>query len=157
MVRLRGRGPEGERVVGSVPRGHWKTITLVAGITLDGIVAPFALEGAMDGEAFLYYVEHCLAPTLKRGQIVILDNLPVHRVAGVEEAIKAAGAKLLYLPKYSPELNPIEEAFSKIKALLRKAAERTVKGLLRRIGSILRSINKKECLNFFNHAGYAST
>jgi transposase len=157
MVRLMGRGPQGERVVGSVPQGHWTTITLVAGLTHDGIVAPFACEGAMDGETFVGYVEQCLAPTLKRGQTVIMDNLPVHRVAGVREAIEAAGATLLYLPKYSPEFNPIEEAFSKIEALLRKAAERTVKGLLRRIGSILRSIEKKECINYFNHAGYAST
>ena len=110
MVRLRGRGPQGERVVGVVPHGHWETITLVAGLTQDGVVAPFTYKGAMDGETFVGYVEQCLAPTLKRGQIVIMDNLPVHRVAGVKEAIEAAGATLLYLPKYSPELNPIEEA-----------------------------------------------
>jgi transposase len=157
MVRLRGRGPQGERVVGVVPQGHWETITLVAGLTQDGVVAPFTYKGAMDGETFVGYVEQCLAPTLKRGQIVIMDNLPVHRVAGVKEAIEAAGATLLYLPKYSPELNPIEEAFSKIKALLRKAAERSVKGLVRRIGAILRSIDNQECMNYFNHAGYAST
>ena len=111
----------------------------------------------MDGPTFVGYVEQCLVPTLKRGQTVIMDNLPAHKVAGVREAIEAAGTKLFYLPQYSPELNPIEQAFSKIKALLRKAAERTVKGLWRRIGSILRNIDKQECINYFNNAGYAST
>ena len=122
MARLMGRGPQGKRVVGSVPGGHWETITLVAGLTQRGIVAPFTFEGAMDGPTFVAYIEHCLAPTLKRGQIVIMDNLPAHHVPGVRETIEAAGAHLVYLPKYSPEFNPIEQAFSKIKALLRKAS-----------------------------------
>jgi transposase len=157
MVRLMGRGPQGERVIGSVPGGHWETLTLVAGLTQRGIVAPFTCEGAMDGLTFVGYIEQCLVPTLKRGQLVIMDNLPAHRVPGVREAIEAAGATLVYLPKYSPEFNPIEQAFSKIKALLRKAAERSVKGLVRRIGSILRSIDKRECINYFHNSGYAST
>jgi len=157
MARFMGRGPQGKRVVGSVPGGHWETITLVAGLTQGGIVAPFTFEGAMDGPTFVAYIEQCLAPTLKRGQIVIMDNLPAHHVPGVREIIEAAGAHLVYLPKYSPEFNPIEQAFSKIKALLRKAAERSVKTLVRRIGSILRSINKQECINYFRNSGYVFT
>ena len=157
MARFMGRGPQGERVIGSVPGGHWETITLVACLTHRGIIAPFACKGAMDGPTFVGYIEQCLAPTLKRGQIVIMDNLPAHRVPGVRETIEATGATLVYLPKYSPEFNPIEQAFSKIKALLRKAAERSVKGLVRRIGSILRSIEKRECINYLRNSGYAST
>ena len=151
------RGPRGKRVIGSVPGGHWETMTLVAGLTHRGIVAPFACKGAMDGPTFVGYIKQCLAPALKRGQIVIMDNLPAHRVPGVKEAIEAAKATLIYLPKYSPEFNPIEQAFSKIKALLRKAAEPSVEGLVRRIGSILRSIASRECLNYFHNSGYGST
>jgi transposase len=121
MVRLRGRCPRGERLIGYAPHGHWKTITFVAGLRHRAMVAPFVLEGAMNGPLFLAYVLQCLAPTLKRGDIVVMDNLPVHKVAGVEEAIEAAGARLRYLPPYSPDLNPIEPAFSKVKAHLRKA------------------------------------
>jgi transposase len=121
MVRLRGRCPRGERLIGYAPHGHWKTITFVAGLRHRAMVAPFVLEGAMNGPLFLAYVQQCLAPTLKRGDIVVMDNLPVHKVAGVEEAIEAAGARLRYLPPYSPDLNPIEPAFSKVKAHLRKA------------------------------------
>jgi transposase len=157
MARTMGRGPQGERVVGFVPGGHWDTITLVAGLTVRGIIAPFTCEGAMDGPTFVGYIEQCLVPTLKRGHIVIMDNLPAHRVPGVKETIEAVGARLLYLPKYSPEFNPIEQAFSKIKALLRKAAERSVETLMRRIGSILRSIGKRESINYFHNSGYAST
>ena len=154
MVRLRGRSPRGERLVGYAPHGHRKTITFVAALRQRGMTAPFVLDGAMNGPMFLAYVEQCLAPTLKRGDIVIMDNLPVHKVAGVQEAIEAAGAKLLYLPPYSPDLNPIEMAFSKFKALLRKAAERTISGLLRRIGRIAKSFSPRECRNFLRHAGY---
>jgi transposase len=154
MVRLRGRCPRGERLVGSVPHGHWKTITLVAGLRHDAIVAPFVIDGPLDGTIFRTYVERCLAPTLDRGDIVFMDNLRTHKVAGVKEAIEAADAMAIYLPAYSPDLNPIEQVFSKLKALLRKAAERTVPGLWRRIRSILRTVSKKECLNFFRHAGY---
>ena len=154
MVRLRGRCPRGERLVGSVPHGHWKTITLVAGLRHDGMVAPFVIDGPMNGRAFLAYVEQCLAPTLDRGDIVIMDNLPTHKVGGVTKAIHAADAIVIFLPAYSPDLNPIEQVFSKLKALLRKAAERTIPGLWRRIRTILRTVSEMECLNFFRHAGY---
>src|SRR5271156_1441116 len=130
MVRLRGRCPRGERLIGYAPHGHWKTITFVAGLRHRAMVAPLVLEGAMNGPMFLAYVKQCLVPTLKRGDIVVMDNLPVHKVAGVEQAIEAAGATFLYLPPYSPDLNPIEMAFSKFKAHLRKAAEHTIPGLL---------------------------
>src|SRR5499433_3764433 len=119
MVRLYGRSPRGERLIGYAPHGHWKTITFVAGLRLRRMTAPLVLEGAMNGPMFLAYVKQCLVPTLRPGDIVAMDNLPVHRVAGVEEAIEAAGATLLYLPPYSPDLNPIELAFSKLKAHLR--------------------------------------
>ena len=120
MVRLRGRCPRGERLIASVPHGHWKTITFVAGLRHDGIVAPFLIDGAMNGPIFLAYIEQCLAPTLGRRDIVIMDNLPAHKVAGVIEAIEALGASVLYLPSYSPDLNPIEQFFSKLKALFDK-------------------------------------
>lgn len=144
-------------MVGAVPHGHWKTITLVAGLRQDGLVAPFVIDGAMTGPIFLAYVEQCLAPTLDRRDIVIMDNLAAHKVAGVGEALAAVGASALYLPAYSPDLNPIEQVFSKLKALLRKAAERTVPDLWRRIRSLLRKISEQECTNFLNHAGYIST
>jgi transposase len=157
MVRLHGRCPRGERLIGYAPHGHWKTITLVAGLRHRGIVAPFVLEGAMTGPLFLAYVQQCLAPTLKRGDIIVMDNLPVHKVAGVAEAIEAVGATLLYLPPYSPDFNPIEQAFSKIKAHLRKAAEHTIPRLLRRIGRVVTNFSTQECRNFFRHAGYVQT
>jgi len=155
MVRLRGRCPRGERLIGEVPQGRWETLTLVAGLRCDGVIAPLVIEGAMDGPTFLAYVEQMLVPKLKRNQIVVVDNLQAHKVAGVEEAIEAAGAKLLYLPQYSPDLNPIELFFSKLKTLLRKAAQRTVPHLWRKIGSLLAAIAPSECMNYFKHAGYA--
>jgi transposase len=130
-------------------------MTFVAALRHSAMTAPFVVEGAMNGPMFLAYVEQSLAPTLKRGDIVVMDNLPVHKVAGVEEAIEAVGAKLLYLPPYSPDLNPIELAFSKLKALLRNAAERTIPGLVRRIARIVKSFSSIECRNFLRHAGYA--
>jgi len=154
MVRLRGRSPRGERLIGYAPHGHWKTITFVAGLRMRGMTAPFVIEGAMNAATFLTYLKQCLAPTLKRGDIVVMDNLPVHKVAGVEEAIEAADATLLYLPPYSPDLNPIEQAFSKLKAHLRKAAERTIPRLLRRIGRIVEAFSPQQCRNFLRHAGY---
>jgi transposase len=157
MVRLRGRCLRGERLIASVPHGHRKTITLVAGLRHDRVVAPFVIASAMNGSTFLTYVERCLAPTLHRGDIVIIDNLPAHKVAGVIDAIEAVGARAVYLPPYSPDLNPIEQLFSKLKALLRKAAERTIPRLLRKIRSLLRAVSADECLNFLRHAGYAST
>ena len=157
MVRLRGRAPRGERLVGYAPHGHWKTITFVGGLRQRGMIAPFVLEGAMNGPMFLAYVKQCLVPSLKRGEIVLMDHLPAHKVAGVAEAIEAAGATLIYLPKYSPDLNPIELAFSKLKAHLRKAAEHTILRLLRRIGRVVTDFSPQECRNFFRHAGYART
>ena len=157
MVRLRGRCPRGERLIASVPHGHWKTITFVAGLRHDGIVAPFVIDGAMNGPIFLAYIEQCLAPILGRRDIVIMDNLPAHKVAGVIEAIEALGASVLYLPSYSPDLNPIEQFFSKLKALLRQAAERTIPNLWRRIRLLLRTVCPEECANFLRHAGYVST
>src|SRR5215469_4035482 len=152
MVRPCGRSPIGERLVDYAPHGHWKIITFVGGLRLRGMTAPFVLEGAMNGPMFLAYVKQCLVPALKCGDIVVMDNLPVHKVAGVREAIEAAGATLLYLPPYSPDLNPIEMAFSKLKAHLRKAAEHTIAGLLRRIGRVVKTFTPQECRNFLRHA-----
>jgi len=157
MVRLRGRCPRGERLTGYAPQGHWKIMTFVAGLRERAMVAPFVLEGAMNGPMFLAYVKQCVVPILKRRDIVVIDNLPAHKVGGLKEAIEAAGAKLIYLPSYSPDLNPIELAFSKFKAHLRKAAERTIPRLLRRIGCVVRSFSPQECRNFFRHAGYVRT
>jgi transposase len=130
-------------------------MTLVAGLRCDGMVAPLVVDGAINGATFLADVEQCLAPTLAPGDIVVMDNLAAHKVAGVAEAIEAVGAKLGYLPQYSPDLNPIEKAFSKIKALLRKAAERTVPALRRRIAKLLAKLSAEECTNFITNAGYA--
>ena len=154
MVRLRGRCSRGERLIGSVPHGHRKTITLVAGLHHDRIVAPFVIDGAMNGSTFLTYVERYLAPTLHRGDIVIIDNLPAHKVAGVTDAIEAVGARVIYLPAYSPDLNPIEQLFSKLKALLRKAAVRTKEALWQTIGELLDEFSPEECANYFRAAGY---
>jgi transposase len=149
MVRLRGRCPRGERLIGYAP--------FVADLRQRGMVAPFVLEGAINGPIFLAYVKQCVLPILKRGNIIMIDNLPAHRVAGIREAIEAAGATLLYLPLYSPDFNPIEPAFSKFKAHLRKAAERTIPRLLHRIGRVVSSFSPQECRNFFQHAGYVRT
>ena len=154
MARLRGRSLKGQRRHASIPWGHWKTTTFVAGLRTTGLTAPMVLDGAMNGAAFKAYVEQMLAPSLTPGDIVIMDNLSCHKVAGVREAIKAASAFLLYLPAYSPDLNPIELAFSKLKALLRKAAARSVDDLWRVIADLLDEFSPQECLNFFRHAGY---
>ena len=157
MVRLRGRCPRGIRLTDHVPHGHWKTITFIAGLRRRAMVAPFVLDGPMNSTSFMAYLKRCLVPTLKRGDIVMMDSLPVHKAAGVREVIEAAGAKLRYLPKYSPDLNPIEMAFSKLKAHLRKAAERTIPHLSRRIGVLVAAFSPQVCANYFRHAGYAST
>ena len=157
MARLRGRCSRGIRLTDHVPHGHWKTITFIAGLRRRAMVAPFVLDGPMNATSFMAYLKQCLAPTLKRGDIVMMDSLPVHKVAGVREVIEAAGARLRYLPKYSPDLNPIEQAFSKLKAHLRKAAERTIPRLSRRIGALTAQFSPQECANYFRHAGYAST
>jgi len=156
MARQRGRCARGLRLIGHVPQGHWQTVTFVAGLRHDGMVAPFVINGAMTGASFVTYLEQCLAPTLKRDDIVIIDNLKAHRVAGVREAIEAAGATLRYLPLYSPDLDPIEMPFAKLKALLRKAAERSVRGLRHRIGSLIQTFSPLECANYFRHAGYGA-
>ena len=137
------------------PWGHWKTITFTGALRLSGMTAPMVLDGPMDGEAFRVYVIDFLVPTLKRGDIVIMDNLPSHKVVGIEEAILATGAKLRYLPPYSPDLNPIEQAFSKIKALLRKAAARSIERLHRAIGKILKAISPAECAAYIANSGYS--
>jgi transposase len=154
MARLRGWAPKGERCRASLPHGHWKTTTFTAGLRLDGLVAPWLLDGAMNGEAFLVYVRRVLAPELKPGDIVIMDNLPAHKVAGVRETIKTAGAGLLYLPPYSPDFNPIEMAFAKLKALLRKAAAKTIKDLWDVVAKSLNAFTPAECINYFAAAGY---
>jgi transposase len=155
MARLYGRCPRGGRLMGRVPFGAGKTLTFVAGLRCDEMTAPLVIDGAMNGETFLAYVVQCLAPTLNRGDIAVMDNLRAHKVAGVKEAIQAIGAKLCYLPKYSPDLNPIEMSFSKLKALLRKAAARTAPTLRRRIRAFVPRLSTKECANYFAHDGYA--
>lgn len=154
MARLRGRSPRGARCRASVPHGHWKTTTLIAGLRLDGLIAPMVVDGAMDGEMFTAYAETILAPTLSQGGIVILDNLPAHKVAGAREAIEAVGATMMFLPPYSPDFNPIEQAFSKIKSILRKAAARTVDALEAAIVMALNSLSASECENYFTNSGY---
>ena len=134
MARLRGRAPKGERLRAGIPHGHWKTTTFVAGLRLDGIAAPMVLDGPINRDAFQAYVDQVLVPELKPGDVVVMDNLSSHKGPAVRRAIEAAGANLLYLPPYSPDFNPIENAFAKLKALLRKAAERTVGALWDRIG-----------------------
>lgn len=155
MVRTRGRAPRSQRLVGREPWGHWKTTTFTAGLRRDGLVAPFVLDGPMNGEAFLVYVEKILVPALSPGDIVVMDNLAAHKVQGVRRLIEDAGASLLYLPPYSPDLNPIELAFSKLKTLLRAAAERSVEALWLRIGQLLDAFSPEECASYFRHAGYA--
>ena len=155
MVRLYGRCARGKRSVGHVPQGHWKTITFVAALRHNGMKAPSIVSGPMTGKKFLAYVERRLARILKPKDIVMIDNLPAHKAAGVREAIEARGAMLRYLPKYSPDLNPIEMPFSKLKAYLRKAAERTIPRLRRRIGRFARTLTTREASNYFRHAGYA--
>ena len=154
MARLHGRCPRGQRLDVSCPHGHWKTTTFVGGLTNTGFIAPYVLDGPMDGAVFKAWTEQMLAPRLKPGDIVILDNLSSHKVAGVREAIAATGAELRYLPPYSPDLNPIENAFAKLKTLLRKAAERTKEALWKRIGRLLDAFSASECQNYIHNAGY---
>jgi transposase len=154
MARRCGRSPRGERCRASVPHGHWKTTTFTAGLRLNGLTAPFVLDGPMDGDCFLAYVEQILVPTLHKGDVVVIDNLPAHRVKGVKIAIEDAGATLLYLPPYSPDFNPIEQAFAKLKALLRKAAARTVDDLWDAIAEALKTFTSTECKNYFVNCGY---
>jgi transposase len=156
MVRARGRSRRGTRLLGRVPHGHWKLTTFLAALRQDEIAAPFVIDQPMNSAIFLTYVTRCLVPTLKPGDIVVMDNLKPHKAAGVREAIEAAGAKLLYLPPYSPDLNPIELFFAKLKALLRKYAEREIEALWRRIGKLLDDITANECAAYLHHDGYGA-
>ena len=155
MARLRGRCPRSQRLIGKVPHGHWKITTFVAALRCNAITAPFVIDEPMNGEIFAVYLERCLVPTLRPDDIVVMDNLPVHKSDNVRRIIEAAGATLVYLPPYSPDLNPIEMAFAKLKAHLRKAAERSMPALWDRIGLILALFPPDECANYFTHAGYA--
>ena len=157
MTRHCGRAPRGQRCIGSAPHGHWETTTFVAGLRHQRLTAPLVADGPMDGEMFLAYVRQFLCPTLRPGDLIILDNLSSHKVAGVKQAIAAAGATLLYLPPYSPDLNPIEKLFAKLKVWLRKAAKRSVEALWNEIGELLNSISSTECANYFASSGYVYT
>lgn len=156
MTRRRGRAARGLRLLAPVPHGHWKLTTLVAGLRSAGITAPCLFDGALNGERLRAYVEQMLAPTLSPGDIVILDNLSSHKIAGIREAIEAVGAQILYLPPYSPDLNPIEQAFAKLKAILRRTAARTRDDLWNAIGRAVELYPPRECRNLFNNAGYAT-
>lgn len=154
MARMYGRAHKGERCRAAVPHGHWKTTTFVGALRLSGVTAPMTLDGAMRGASFLAYVEQVLVPTLRPGDIVILDNLPAHKPPAIREAIERAGAELRFLPPYSPDFNPIELAFSKIKALLKKAAARTVADLWTAIRDAIDAVSAQDCRSFFTATGY---
>jgi transposase len=154
MTRLYGRAPRGKRLVDAVPHGHWKTTTFIGALRCDAVTATGAFDGAVNGELFLAYVEQVLVPTLKPGDVVIMDNLRSHKVAGVREAIEGAGAKLMFIPPYSPDLNPIEQAFAKLKALLRARAIRTVDALWKALGNLVDYFSPEECASFLRHDGY---
>ena len=154
MVRRHGRCARGKRLAAKVPHGHWKTLTFIAALRIDGLTAPYVIDGAMDGPAFLAYVEQVLAPSLQKGGIAFMDNPRTHKVDGVAAAIAAAGATVRYLPAYSPGLNPIEMAFAKLKEAMRKGAARTVEALMKLIGTLLKTFAPEECANDFRHAGY---
>lgn len=156
MAPLRGWAPKGQRLRAKVPFGHWKTMTFLAALRHDRIAAPWVFDGPIDGESFLAYVERVLVPTLVPGDVVVMDNLGSHKGSAVRAAIRAAGAHLIFLPPYSPDLNPIEQVFAKLKHLLRKAAERTVEATWKRIGALLKEFSSTECANYFANSGYAS-
>jgi transposase len=157
MTRSYGRAPKGSRCVASAPLGDWQTTTFIGALRHHRLTAPLVVDGPMDGELFLAWVEQFLCPTLQAGDIAILDNLSSHKVEGVQQAIAAAGATVLYLPPYSPDLNPIEKLFSKLKTLLRKAAKRSTEELWKEIGALLNTVTANECANYFTSAGYVST
>ncbi len=154
MARRYGRCPRGQRLVASVPWGHWKTITFVAAIRVDQVTAPCVFDGPMDGISFRAYIEQFVVPILRQGDIVVMDNLPSHKVAGIREAIEAADAELRYLPPYSPDFNPIEQFFAKLKAWLRKAAARTLEALVAAIADALTKVSPQECENYLADQGY---
>ena len=154
MIRRHGRCPTSQRLVDKSPHGHWKTTTFLAALRHDGLTAPLVVDGAINGAIFLAYVRQQLVPTLRPDDIVIMDNLSAHKVAGVREAIEAAGARLVYLPPYSPDLNPIEQVFAKLRRLLQSAAARTVADLWRTIGQVVDCFSPTECTNYLRHCGY---
>jgi transposase len=155
MTRLWGRAPCGERVVGYAPHGHWKTTTFLAALRVEGLTAPLVIDGPISGEMFLAYVQQHLAPTLRAGDVVVMDNLSSHKIVGVRQAIERVGAQLVYLPPYSPDFNPIEQVFAKMKALLRKYGERTRDALWQRIGKLVDEFPPQECINYFRNSGYS--
>jgi len=155
MAPLRGWAAQGQRLIGRAPFGHWNTMTFVAALRHDGIVAPWVIDGPINGESFRTYVEQVLVPELHEGDIVVMDNLGSHKAPAIRRAIRA-GAKLFYLPAYSPDLNPIEQVIAKLKHLLRKAAERTKEAVWRRIGSLLEQFTPQECEDYIRNAGYGS-
>ncbi len=157
MTRQHGRSVCGQRLVAKVPHGHWKTMTFIAGLRRSGIVAPLVLDGPINAVLFLAWVEQCLVPTLRPGDIVLADNLGSHKGRAVRKAIRAAGAHILFLPPYSPDLNPIEMVFAKLKTLLRKADERSIAAVWHRIGELLGLFAPEECANYIRHAGYDRT
>jgi transposase len=157
MARRYGRAPVGERLTGAVPAGHWKTTTFVAALGVAGLTAPLVVDGAMTGDLFVAYVAQVLVPELTPGDVVVMDNLACHKRQQVRELIEGAGCRLWYLPPYSPDLNPIELAFAKLKALLRKAGQRTVEGLWQFLGQALDAFSTQECRNYFRHCGYPAT
>lgn len=157
MTRTHGYAPRGQRLTDAAPYGRWQTTTFVGALRSEGFIAPLVIDGSLNGELFRAYVERVLVPELRPGDVVILDNLGSHWTAGVREAVEAAGCRLLYLPPYSPDLNPIENAFSKLKRLLRSAAERTVEGLWSALGRLLDRFYPAECQNYFRHCGYHAT
>ena len=157
MTRLRGWAPRGQKLLAKVPQGRWRTLTFLAALRRDRIDAPCVIDGPINGDSFLAYVEQLLLPALKPGDIVIIDNLGSHKGKAVRRLIRSAGAKLFFLPPYSPDLNPIEQVFAKLKTLLRKAARRTVEATWREIGALLTEFSPQECANYFKNSGYAST
>ncbi len=156
MTRLRGWAPRGHKLLAKVPQGRWRTLTFLAALRRDRIDAPLVLDGPINGQSFLAYVEQVLVPTLSEGDIVIMDNLGSHKGKAVRRAIRAAGARLFFLPQYSPDLNPIEQVFAKLKTLLRKAGERTAEGTWKRIGTLLGAFSPQECASYLRNSGYAS-
>ena len=156
MAPLRGWAPKGARLIGRAPHGRWRTMTFIAALRHDRIEAPFVLDGPINGEAFRTYIEHLLVPTLAPGDVVVLENLGSHKGKAVRRAIRAAGAHLLFLPPYSPDLNPIEQVFAKLKHLLRAASERTMEATWRRFGAPLDHFSADECANYLTNSGYAS-
>jgi transposase len=157
MTRLRGWAPRGRKLLAKVPHGHWRTLTFLAALRRDRIDAPCVLDGPINGRSFQAYVEQLLVPTLAPGDIVIMDNLGSHKGQAVRRAIRAAGARLFFLPPYSPDLNPIEQVFAKLKTLLRKANERTIETTWKRIGTLLNAFPPQECANYLRNSGYASS